>query len=197
MVLRCHHRYINLSLNSALDRLVIHISEERPEKKKACGFLGLENISLATPPHPLSASFCSSLSLSLLPLSHSSYIFSFLAITLYFCPYFSLTPAILSNKGGRQGRGGERGEGERSREEEREERERGKVRERGREEGEMNASSYNLSQLILGAFHPKPPYFPSQNEDKKAVPQWLRTWTHVREVCWFESSVGPLPLASV
>lgn len=61
----------------------------------------------------------------------------------------------------------------------------------------MNASSYNLSQLILGAFHPKPPYFPSQNEDKKAVPQWLRTWTHVREVCWFESSVGPLPLASV
>lgn len=159
----------------------------------------MENISLATPPltpwpHP-SLLFSVHLSLSCHSLTRHIF-FLFLqshSISVFhvFSLLFSHTCHFIKQRG-ETGKGGER-----SREEEREERERGKVRERGREEGEMNASSYNLSQLILGALHPKPPYFPCQNEDQKAVPQWLRTWTHVRGVCWFESSVGPLPLASV
>lgn len=131
MVLRCHHHYINLSLNSALDRLVDHISEERPKRKRLVDFWDWKTSHWLHPltpwPHP-SLLLSVHLSLSLLPLYHSSYIFSFLAITLYFClsclflTFLSHLPFYQSKGGDREGgrerrgrekqRGGERGKGE-------------------------------------------------------------------------------------
>lgn len=179
-------------------------SQKKDPKEKGLWIFGIGKHLIGyppSPPGPIPLCFFLFISLSLSCHSLTRHIF-FLFLQSHSISVFQVFSLLFShtchsiNQRGETGKGGERGEGERSREEEREERERRKVRERGREEGEMNASSYNLSQLILRAFHPKPPYFPSQNEDQKAVPQWLRTWTHVREVCWFESSVGPLPLAS-